>query len=105
MRQDRGSTQQNGTVNTNWPGFKIVGDNIDRNYHPSFQRHSNSTNSMHAFHMYAVQDLSSYSDIAPSSIIEIDKLLISKEDTKSFLGDAVVLLSRYAIVYCNVCGC
>ena len=58
--------------------------------------------------MYAVQDridLSSFSDIAPPSVIEIDKLLISKKDTKSFLGDAVVLLSRHALVYCNVHSC
>ena len=37
-----------------WTGFKIVGDNIDKNFRPTYQRHDNKTISLHAFHMYAL---------------------------------------------------
>ena len=83
---------------TEWPGFKLVGDNIDKNFRPSFQRYYNSTNSMHAFHVYAVQDridFSSYSDINPDRSIDVTKLLITKADINQFKDNAVVLLSRY----------
>ena len=86
---------------TEWPGFKLVGDNIDKNFHPSFQHYYNSTNSMHAFHVYAVQDridFSSYSDVNPDRSIDVTKLLIAKADIDQFKDNAVVLLSRYVIL-------
>ena len=36
-----------------WNGFKIVGDNVDKNVRPTFQR---SNQSLHHFHSYAVKD-------------------------------------------------
>ena len=81
-----------------WHGFKIVGDNIDKNFRPSFQRHNNKTNSMHAFHMYAVQDridFSSYSDATSATEVDVSKLLITKDAVNEVLKDVVSLLSRY----------
>ena len=41
-----------------WLGFKLVADNVDKNFHPYFHRYSDdyTNNSMHSFHIYAVQD-------------------------------------------------
>jgi len=84
-----------------WSGFEIVGDNFDKNFRPSFQRHSNKTNSMHAFHMFAVQDrvdLSKCSETtANSTRIDVEKLLICREDINLFESDVIVLLSRYTV--------
>ena len=51
-----------------WAGFKIVGDNIDKNVQPRFMRIDSRTRSLHYFHCYAVQDRvdsSSFSDSLP----------------------------------------
>ena len=57
-------------VVTEWKGFKIVGDNIDKNINPRHQTiMMNQTKSLHCFQSYAVQDrinLSNYSDIPPT---------------------------------------
>ena len=85
-------------VVTRWTGFRIGGDNIDKNIRPSVQRCDNKTNSMHCFHMYAVQDridLSLYSDSPPTSKIDVKKLLVTKDDFTQMTSDAVVLISRY----------
>ena len=43
-----------------WQGFKIVGDNIDKNIRPSMQRLTHQTRSLHNFHSYAVKDRVSF---------------------------------------------
>ena len=37
-------------------GFKLAADNIDKNFRPSFQRQYHQTISVHHFHAYAVAD-------------------------------------------------
>jgi len=39
-----------------WSGFKITIDNVDKNFHPSFQRIHLQTKSLHRVHMYAAKD-------------------------------------------------
>ena len=52
---------------------------------------------MHWFHLYAVKDridLSSYSDCPPNSAtINVNKLLIHKDDLKQITSDAETLIS------------
>ena len=83
---------------SNWSGFKIVIDNIDKNFRPSFKRHDNRTVSMHACNAYASQDridFSSLSDVNPAAPqIDVQKLLIGNAEVDSLNGDVVVLLSR-----------
>lgn len=80
-----------------WTGFKIVGDNIDKNFRPTYQRHDNKTISLHAFHMYAVKDRVDWSSLSdtPGSVVEVDKVLINDDDIKQLNKDLVVLVSRY----------
>lgn len=50
-------------------GYKVVGDNIDKNVKPRYARQENKTLSMHYYHSYAVRDridISSISDEVPN---------------------------------------
>ena len=58
---------------TTWNGFKLVGDNIDKNYRQSLHRVDRKTTSIHYFHHYAVQDridLSACSEALPTRPID-----------------------------------
>ena len=87
-----------------WSGFKLVGDNIDKNFRRSFYRHNRQTISMHAFHMYAVKDridLSSLSDIAPSDAkVDITKLLIHQTDIDGLKSQVVSNSMLQLILFC-----
>ena len=61
-------------VGTVWCGFKIVGDNFDKNFSQTYQRIDYQTVSRHYFHMYAVKDrvdLSELSDIPRDNVIDV----------------------------------
>lgn len=80
-----------------WHGFKIVGDNIDRNIRPSMQRLTHQTRSLHHFHSYAVKDRvdwSKVSDVARSSELDVTTMLMNEKDWVKFKGDCEVLISR-----------
>lgn len=83
-----------------WSGFKIVGDNIDKTVHASFQRSDDDTaRSLHHFHMYAVKDrvdLSMLSDSPPPfpTKIDVECLLPSESDIDAITEEISVLLSR-----------
>eukprot|EP00731_Ephydatia_muelleri_P025442 Em0017g525a len=46
-----------------WNGFKLIGDNIDKNIKPRDMRINNQTESLHYFHEFAVKDRINFSDI------------------------------------------
>jgi len=51
--------------------------------------------------MYALQDcidFSSYSDTISINKIDVDKLLINKEEMNELIDSVVLLLSRYVII-------
>ena len=82
-----------------WCGFKIVGDNIDKNICPSHQRLDHQTQSLHYFHLFAVCDridLSAYSDQAPAIPPAIDPATITStaSDLPSFQWECEILVSR-----------
>ena len=67
-----------------WNGFKIVGDNEDKNVRPIFQRCNHHTQSLHHFHSYAVKDRvnlsgSSEEGKSPSSV-DPNSLIVTKEE-------------------------
>ena len=89
-----------------WNGFKLVGDNIDKNFHSSFHRIHMKTTSIHYFHFYAVRDrinFSSVSDAPRSDPIDVTRLLVNLTDVTQFNDDAIVLISRLIveILYIN----
>jgi len=72
-----------------------VGDNIDKNFRPTFQRHDNKTTSLHAVKDRI--DCSAFSD-TPGSVIDVSKVLINN-DIKQLNKDLEVLISRNGIVF------
>ena len=58
--------EKDGSANEYWFGYKFVGDNVDKNIRPSYQRMEHHRGqSLHYFHGYALRDrvdLSNYSD-------------------------------------------
>ena len=79
-------------------GFKIVGDNIDKNLRRSFQRSDRTTISLHYFHACAVKDridFSSFSNLRPTHVV-IDPavLLPNAADVASIKEEFQILISR-----------
>ena len=69
--------------NREWKGFKIVGDNLDKNFRCTFQRIDYQTRSFHFFHAYAVLDrvnLSGTSDIPQPGLIDFTKVIPTRAE-------------------------
>ena len=64
---------------TEWTGFKIVGDNIDKNIRPANQRIDRRTQSFHYFHSYAVLDRIDWTEAS------ISQPVVEDLDPRSFL--------------------
>lgn len=88
-------------------GYKIVGDNIDKNIRPRHCRSDrNGTVSMHCYHSYAIQDriiTSSMSDDIPniSNVpllsLNVLNVLPSKADHQGLLHNFAILVSRVLV--------
>ena len=86
-------------VISTWYGYRFVGDNIDKNVQPSFQRQGHHrVQSLHHFHGYAVRDrvdLSKYSNTQPPFVTPDPSVLLpSVSDLSSLKDELVVLISR-----------
>lgn len=96
------SPEQSDAAEPKCSGIKIVGDNVDKNYHASFQRSDDTTDrSHHYFQSYLSKDrvkFSTLSDIKPpplrTSEIDFGSLLPSAADMATIKKDMTVLLSR-----------
>uniref|UniRef100_A0A1X7U296 DUF6589 domain-containing protein n=1 Tax=Amphimedon queenslandica TaxID=400682 RepID=A0A1X7U296_AMPQE len=87
----------------NWNGFKIVGDNIDKNIVPRDRRIDKQTSSLHCFHLYAVKDRVDFSGISdkmnphfmtPIEALPVDVMLPSLSDKQMMLHNFTVLIAR-----------
>ena len=82
-----------------WSGYKFVGDNIDKNVRPRFQRQEARGQSFHHFHGYAVRDrvdLSKLSDKPPAHTTpEPSILLPSQTDLNCLKEELTILIARY----------
>ena len=50
-----------------WHGFKLVGDNIDKTVKPRDMRFNHQVQSLHYFHVYAVKDRINFSGLSNNS--------------------------------------
>ena len=85
-----------------WNGFKIVGDNVDKNVKPRYMRLNRQTRSLHYFNAYAVKDridLSSYSSFTSYIDIgvDIESILPSDDIHSKLLDNLGVLVSRILV--------
>lgn len=82
-----------------WPGVKVVGDNIDEKFKPSFQRLGALGLDLHHFHGYAVfdrLDLSKCSDVTPTfREPDPEQLMPSLDDISALKTELGILVQRY----------
>ena len=79
-----------------WRGYKVVGDNVDKNVRRSF-RFNRTTQSLHYFRTYALLDrvdLTGVSDEASNKSITFQSLLPSSADMKQLKEIFTILVSR-----------
>ena len=88
-----------------WYGFKLVGDNIDKNVRPRHQTLQRQTQSFHYFTSYAIKDrldLSVMSD-NPSAqdveAIDVNTILPSAEDHEEILKNFALIAGRIIVKY------
>ena len=84
----------------NWYGFKIVGDNIDKNIRRRHVRSDRQTISLHYFNSYAVKDrvnLDQLSESPPTHTLHpsdvIEKVLPTSSDQTSITNQHVILVA------------
>ena len=87
-------------------GYKIVGDNIDKNVRPRYTRQHSKTLSMHCYHSYAVRDrvnISGLSDEVPNLqrvpllSVPVTDILPSQTDEISIKHNFAILVSRQLV--------
>ena len=80
-------------------GFKFVGDNIDKEVKPRFQRSEIRGNDGHYFHGFAVQDRINFSQLSEEKPPRVEpqssQLLPSSEDITAYKNALEILISRY----------
>ena len=75
--------------------YKKVGDNIDKNFTPSFQRLHHQTKSVRYFHAFAVEDHIDLSDSVPHKIkINPTTLLPGPADLTKLLEELQIIVTR-----------
>ena len=88
---------------TNWCGFKLVKDNLDKNFRHTFKRSDGKTQSMHICHVFGVMDRIDFSSYCDDDLVDVsvdvEKLLLTNDDKLKVKGDAVILVSRYDVYY------
>ena len=83
-------------------GFKIVGDNVDKNVKPRYMRSDNRLQSLHYFHSFAIKsriDIAGLSDIPPDPLdtVDISKLLPNDDDDKQLHNNFRVHIERMLV--------
>eukprot|EP00731_Ephydatia_muelleri_P018431 Em0011g471a len=79
--------------NEEWYGFRVVGDNVDKNVKPRDMRLNSQTTSLHYFHTYAVKDRICFSHLSTDPI-EIIQDSINFEMFYPTVGDNTQLVSN-----------
>ena len=90
---------------TEWTGFKIVGDDIDKNTRPANQRIDRRTKSFHYFHSYAMLDRINWTDVSISQPVVEDldprSFLLTLSEVERLKEDFHIVMSRYRSSKCR----
>ena len=62
-----GAPVVNSGEDNEWHGFRLTGDNIDKNVKPRDMRINNQTKSLHYFHVFAVKDRINFSHLSSNA--------------------------------------
>ena len=92
-----------------WCGFKIVGDNIDKNVKPRYMRINKGTQSLHYFNSYAIKDRVDCSSLEPEDKqppANCDPLAVlpMEENYYQLFENCTMLLTRILVTHIPVFG-
>ena len=88
-----------------WYGFKLVGDNIDKNVRPRHQTLQRQTQSFHYFNSYAIKDrldlfvMSDNPSAQDVEAIDVNTILPSAEDHEEILKNFAIIAGRIIVKY------
>lgn len=98
-------TEHHSEEHSEWFGFKIVGDNLDKTVRPRHQTLVSQTRSLHYFHSYAVRDridFSMFSEVAPQvdlKATDFESFLPTASDSAKLKDNFGVLIARILVKY------
>ena len=104
MEDNAATLSETGSTGSEWTGFKLVLDNVDRSINPSFQRLDMTSELLHFVQVYAVLDrvdFSGLSDSVPVMISDVNplSLLPSDDEIKKPENFCTTIISRLAKLY------
>ena len=84
---------------SNWHGFKVVGDNVDKTIKPRHMREDRQTKSVHYFQIYAVEDRVNLSESSeeprvPGQDPPLNEILPSPEDNRAMIANLTTIVTR-----------
>ena len=91
-----------------WNGFHIIGDNLDKNIKPRFLRVDHHSQSLHFFHLFALKDLINLSGFSnepnqyfgvQTEELPFENLLPSTTDYQSLISNFGVLVARVLVAH------
>ena len=89
---------EDNSTQSEWNGFTIVIDNLDKNIRRSFQRIDFQTRSLHICNAYAVKDRVNFSTLSDEPgnnfIVDLEQLLPNTHDLSSLIEDIQILITR-----------
>lgn len=100
-----GTGIQSNMMPSEWIGFKIVGDNIDKTVRPRHQTLEKRTQSLHYFHSYAVKDridMRDLSDTKPAldlTTLPFTMFLPSENDLEQLKKNCTVIVAPILVKY------
>ena len=99
-------TEENDLIDNTWNGYRLIGDNLDKDVKPRYMRLDRQTQSLHFFHYFAVKDqidFSKFSDIPnpylrlPISELPLKLILPSASDHQTLMHNMGILVSRILV--------
>jgi L1 cell adhesion molecule like protein len=90
------------TAEHTWCGFKVVGDNIDKNVKPRYMRLDKRTQSLHYFNAYAIKDrVDCSTDVTdhqqPPAACNPQSVLPNEADYSCIFENCTTLLTRILV--------
>ena len=91
--------------NSDWKGFIVVGDNIDKNVHARHQTIDSRNQSLHYFNSYAVRDRCNFSNFAEHhcppdlATYDVSEFLPSKADFDTLIRHFSIFVARLLTTY------